>query len=82
MKDKILLLVLIFMAVCCGLAEKVSDLSDFTGCKVKSFRILNSRGVFTRFTAYCNGVFKHGLIPIKVNGIEEIQTLIDDVKKD
>ena len=73
-------LIFIFILTGCGTAPKISNLSEFKGCTVQYASIWFRGNYYTSFTAYCNGEFKKGIIPIRVDKIQTIQNLIDGVK--
>jgi len=60
--------------------SKVSNLSDFKGCQVVDVTPRYRRD-YSDFTAYCNGKFKKGLIPIRTYDVQGIQELIDSIEE-
>ncbi len=81
MKKILLLIVLLsFILIGCDTIEN-SDLSPFRGCQIVSVNRCYS-GDYTTFTAYCNGVFKKGVVPFRTTEITIIQKMIDDIKED
>lgn len=81
MKKFIVLITMCFVLSGCGSKPVISDLKDFKGCEIK-YAEAWYRGQYTSITAYCNGVFKKGVIPFRTHDVKEIQKMVDDIKEE
>ena len=79
MKRIILYLSIVCILSGCYTAPQISNLKDFKECKIQSVQVFYS-GIYTSFIAYCDGEFKNGVVPMKINETM-LQQLIDDLEK-